>query len=81
MALRRALYDHVRVFGSVARGEDTGGSDVDLLVDLADDVSLVGLIGLEREVSQIVHRRVDVVPARSLNRSVADHVLAEADQL
>jgi uncharacterized protein len=77
-AAERRGATNVRVFGSVARGEDTDGSDVDLLVDLADDVGLVGLIGLEREVSQIVRRHVDVVPVRSLKPSIADRVLIEA---
>jgi predicted nucleotidyltransferase len=75
-ARRRA--SNVRVFGSVARGDDTDDSDIDLLVDLADDVSLVGLIGLERELSQLLDRRVDVVPARGLKPVVARRALAEA---
>jgi uncharacterized protein len=69
---------NVRVFGSVARGEDTEDSDIDLLVDLADDVSLVELIGLERELSELLGRPVDVVPARGLTPAVARRVLAEA---
>ncbi len=52
----------MRVFGSVARGEDTASSDVDILVDLADGVGVVGLVGLERELSEILKRPVDVVP-------------------
>jgi predicted nucleotidyltransferase len=69
---------NVRVFGSVARGEDTDSSDVDLLVDLADEVGLVGLIGLEREVGAILHCKIDVVPARTLKPDVARRVLGEA---
>jgi predicted nucleotidyltransferase/DNA-binding XRE family transcriptional regulator len=83
---RRAILDaavrrrasNVRVFGSVARGDDDEDSDIDLLVDLADDVSLVELIGLEREVSELLGRRVDVVPARGLKPAVARRVLADA---
>lgn len=69
---------NVRVFGSVARGEDHDRSDVDLLVDLADNVGLVGLIGLERELEELLNREVDVVPARSLKPALAARVLAEA---
>lgn len=57
---------HVRVFGSVARGDDTGDSDIDLLVDLSDDVGLVGLAGLERELAELLESSVDVVPAALL---------------
>lgn len=67
-----------RVFGSVARGQDTRSSDVDLLVDLAEDVSIVGLIGLEREIAQILRAPVDVVPAATLKAGLAARVLAEA---
>lgn len=68
----------MRVFGSVARGEDTDQSDVDLLVDLGDDAGLVGLARLTREIGEIVGRDVDVVPAASLKPALRDRVLAEA---
>jgi len=83
---RRAIMDaaarrgatNVRVFGSVARGTDTEASDVDLLVDLSPDVGIVGLIGLERELAEILAREVDVVPAVNLKAGFAPQVLAEA---
>jgi predicted nucleotidyltransferase len=66
------------VFGSSARGTDTESSDVDLLVDLSPEVGIVGLIGLEREVGEILGREVDVVPAAILKPDVAVETLAEA---
>ena len=69
---------NLRVFGSVARGEDSEDSDVDLLVDLARDVGLVGLAGLERELADLLGRPVDVVPASSLKAGIEPQVLAEA---
>jgi predicted nucleotidyltransferase/DNA-binding XRE family transcriptional regulator len=69
---------NVRVFGSVARGDDTDASDVDLLVDLDQGVGLLGLIGLEREIEEILGRGVDVVPAANLKPGLADRVRAEA---
>lgn len=68
----------MRVFGSVARGEDTASSDVDILVDLADRVGVVGLVGLERELSEILKRPVDVVPAAGLKPAVGKRVADEA---
>jgi predicted nucleotidyltransferase len=79
-AERRGAH-HVRVFGSVARGDDTDMSDVDLLVDLDDGVSLVALIALERELTDVLGRKVDVVPARGLKPGVVERVLAEAIEL
>jgi len=69
---------NVRVIRSVARGQDTLDSDVDLLVELDEGVGLVGLIGLEREISEILGRGVDVVPDRCLKAGVAASALADA---
>jgi hypothetical protein len=68
----------VRVFGSVARGEDTETSDVDLLVDIDDDVSVVALAGLRRELTELLGVDVDIVPATTLKSGVRANVLAEA---
>lgn len=81
-AIIAAAADHgvrnIRLFGSVARGDDTVGSDVDLLVDLDEGVSIIDLIALERELAAILGCSVDVVPARNLKSEVAARILAEA---
>jgi uncharacterized protein len=77
LAERRGLRN-VRVFGSVARGEDRDGSDIDLLVDVDDGVGLVAIAGLARELADLLGVPVDVVPADSLKRAVRADVLAEA---
>lgn len=50
-----------RVFGSVARGTDTSDSDLDLLVHVDDDATLLTLSALERQLSELLGLRVDVV--------------------
>jgi len=83
---RRAVLDiasrrgvrNVRVFGSVARGQDTDASDIDLLVDVDRGVGVVALAGLARELSDLLGAEVDVVPAETLKPGVRDAVLAEA---
>jgi predicted nucleotidyltransferase/DNA-binding XRE family transcriptional regulator len=72
---------NVRVFGSVARGEDTSDSDVDLLVDLAPGTGLFTLGRLEREISGILGRHVDVVPSDSLRPKVRAEAESEAIEL
>ncbi len=72
---------NLRVFGSVARGEDTEASDIDLLVDLAPGTGLLGLIGLQRELADLLGREVDLVPASGLRADVRDAVLADAISL
>lgn len=69
---------NVRVFGSVARGEDTDTSDIDLLVDLDDHVGLVSLVGLNRELAELLRVDIDVVPAGSLKPKIRDDVVGEA---
>ncbi len=69
---------NVRVFGSAARGDDTSTSDIDLLVDLAEGVGLLDLIGLERELSRLLGVDVDVVPADALKPRLQSRILADA---
>jgi predicted nucleotidyltransferase len=66
---------NLRVFGSVARGEETVDGDVDLLVDLASGTGLLGLAALERDLSEILDAKVDVVPASDLKPGIAGEVL------
>jgi len=72
---------NVRVFGSVARGEDVASSDLDLLVDLDEGVGLLDLIGLERELTDLLGVDVDVVPADSLKPRIRERVEREAVHL
>jgi predicted nucleotidyltransferase/DNA-binding XRE family transcriptional regulator len=69
---------NLRVFGSVARGEETEESDVDLLVDVTQGVGLIGLARAQRELEQLLGARVDLVPASDLKPGDAESVLAEA---
>jgi predicted nucleotidyltransferase len=69
---------NVRVFGSVARGEDDESSDIDLLVDLAPGADLFDLAALDVELERLLGHKVDLVPARMLGQHVAPSALAEA---
>ena len=51
----------VAVFGSVARGDDHEGSDIDLLVDFEPGSSLFDLMGMADELTELLGRPVDVV--------------------
>ncbi len=69
---------NIRVFGSVARGEATAASDVDLLVDLEPGRSLLDLSALRLDLCDLLGRDVDVVTTASLHPAIRDQVLAEA---
>jgi hypothetical protein len=69
---------NVRVFGSLARGEGSESSDLDLLVTLAEGRSLLDLVGLKQDVEDLLHRPVDVVTERGLSPYLRERVLSEA---
>ena len=68
---------HVRVFGSVVRGEAGKNSDVDFLVRLDLDRSLLDHIALIRELEGLMGCRVDVVTEDDLHHAIRARVLAE----
>jgi predicted nucleotidyltransferase len=69
---------NVRVFGSLARGEGTERSDLDLLVTLAEGRSLLDLVGLKQDVEDLLRRPVDIVTERALSPYLRERVLSEA---
>lgn len=75
-AARRGAHS-VRVFGSVARGEATEASDVDLLVTFGPGRSLLDQVHLIADLEMLLGRRVDVVAEGGLLER-DHHILAEA---
>ena len=69
---------NVRVFGSVARGAAVPDSDIDLLVEIASDRSLLDQIALIQDLRELLDHRVDVVSDRGLNPRVRRRVIEEA---
>jgi predicted nucleotidyltransferase/DNA-binding XRE family transcriptional regulator len=65
---------NLRVFGSVARGEDRPDSDVDLLADFPPGLSLFGLSRLEADLEAILGTRVDLISAADLKPGVRERV-------
>ena len=72
---------NVRVFGSVARDKAGPRSDVDILVDLDSDRSLLDLGGLLMDLEELLGRKVDIVTEKGLHWYIRDKVLKEAVQL
>jgi predicted nucleotidyltransferase len=68
------------LFGSVARGEDGPQSDVDILVEFEKDarVGLFELVKLQRTLSNIIGRPVDLSTPESLHKLLKDRILQEA---
>ncbi|HEX2216103.1 MAG TPA: nucleotidyltransferase domain-containing protein [Xanthobacteraceae bacterium] len=70
-----------RVFGSVARGEDEEGSDLDILVDHRGLASTFELAGLELELEALLRANVDVRTPGDLSPNVASRVSRDARPL
>ena len=67
----------VAVFGSLARGEATPGSDVDLPVRFSRGKSLLALVRLERELSAALGRKVDLLTEASISPLIRRRILGE----
>jgi predicted nucleotidyltransferase len=67
----------IGVFGSVARNEKTGTSDIDLLVEFSKPVGFVTFMRLENFLSEQLGKQVDLVTSDSLKPVIRQDVLAE----
>lgn len=67
-----------RVFGSVLRGEDQDGSDLDLLVDPSPRTSLLDVVRVQRMIETAVQVRVDLLTPGDLPPKFRERVVAEA---
>ena len=75
--MRRRGVVRAGVFGSVARGEETDGSDIDFLVELEKGRTLLDLSGLRLDLAEILGREVDVVTPNALHPRLKDRILDE----
>ncbi len=69
---------NVRVFGSVARGEATTDSDVDFLVELSPESTLLDYIALIQDWEELLGCAVDVAEPDNLHEEIREQVLREA---
>jgi predicted nucleotidyltransferase len=80
IAAARGIHN-VRVFGSVLRGDDTDRSDIDLLVDVPDDATLLDMVSFQRALEAEIGVSVDVLTPDDLPARFRNSVLAEAKPL
>jgi len=72
---------NLRLFGSAIRGDERPDSDIDLLVDLAENRGFRDYLALVEELESLLGRRVEVIIARSLSPYFRPYVEAEARPL
>jgi predicted nucleotidyltransferase len=69
---------NVRVFGSVARGDASSASDLDLLVEMEPGRSLLDLVALWQALGYLLDGEVDVISEHGLSPHLRDRILSEA---
>jgi len=67
----------IGLFGSYLRGEQRESSDIDLLVEFHETVSMFEFIRLEDYLSDMLGRRVDLVMRSALKPALGERILAE----
>lgn len=72
---------NVRLFGSVARGETTETSDLDLLIEMETGRSLLDIVAIKQDLEELLGCRVDVVTEAAISPYLRDKVLQEAVRL
>ena len=72
---------NLRIFGSVARGEDDEKSDVDLLAKFPPGFTLFDLVDLKEEMEGVLGCKVDIASERGLKERVRARILREAVQV
>jgi predicted nucleotidyltransferase len=69
---------NLAVFGSVVRGEAREDSDVDVLAEVVHPIGLIGLVGAENYLSDLLGVKVDLVLKRSVRRELREQIYGEA---
>ena len=80
LAARHGVHN-VRVFGSIVRGDASGSSDVDLLVDVDPARTLLDVIAFEQDLEELLERSVEVLTDGGLSPYLRQRILAEAAAL
>jgi predicted nucleotidyltransferase len=68
----------IGIFGSCVTGENKKTSDVDILVEFEEPVSLLGLVSLENHLSELLGRKIDLVPKSDIRPELKERILKEA---
>ncbi|MBU0729146.1 MAG: nucleotidyltransferase family protein [Proteobacteria bacterium] len=68
----------LRLFGSLARGDDHPESDIDFLVEMEPGRSLLDLIAMKHEIEDLIHKKVDVLTEQALSPYIRKDVLRDS---
>ncbi|MBN1900082.1 nucleotidyltransferase family protein [Candidatus Sumerlaeota bacterium] len=74
---RRNDISELSLFGSYARGEEREDSDIDLLVRFSKPKSLLSVIAIQRQISEILGRPVDLITEPAISPYLRDRIMKE----
>lgn len=77
-ALEKYGVKRLRLFGSVARGDDRPDSDVDLLIDFQDGVTFFEIMDVQESLEKQTGRKIDIVTPGGLHEALKEKILREA---
>ena len=65
------------IFGSYALGKQTKDSDIDILIEIKGDISLLDIIGLQLKLQEVLRKKVDIIEYDEINDLLKDKILNE----
>ena len=71
------MVKEIGIFGSLIRGEERKKSDVDILVEFYEVISLLDFVALERKLSELIGEKVDLVMKSALKPRIGENILKE----
>jgi len=77
--LQRYEVKKVGLFGSCVRGQMTDDSDIDILVEIQKDISLLDFAGLKLEIEEALNRKVDLVEYDTIKPLLRERILNEQE--
>jgi hypothetical protein len=66
------------LFGSFARGEENGDSDIDILIQTSQPISLFDILKIERELFKVTKRKIDILEYSAIKPTIKQNVLRES---
>ncbi|QQS28904.1 MAG: nucleotidyltransferase family protein [Sphingobacteriales bacterium] len=67
----------VGIFGSIAKGKATSKSDIDILVELGNKISLLEFVGIKYELEDLLGRKVDLVEYQAVKPRLKNRIMSE----
>lgn len=77
--LQRYNAKRVGLFGSCVSGEMTSESDIDILVEIEKDISLLDFVGLKLELEDALNRKVDLVEYSTIKPLIRERILSQQE--